>query len=286
MDLRAVVVIDGTPHPGTVRDVSEGGLGLSLETHGLASLLESGREVDLRLLCGERSFRARTRVIWTRGREDGRWDAGLQYLAWPEGQEIPALLDMDRVRIDPLWALRVPPELAIRRQVLPFALVDGHVQVACLDPADEATLQAVARHMDRPLQAHATEPESLRRAVLKVYGDPSRSRAERLEDPVALCDELLYAAWLRQASDVHIDPEHDAVRVRLRVDGRLEDYRRLPLAAHGELLSRIKVLGGMDIAERRAPQDGRFRHAFAGGREVDVRVATLPTVMSPQPCSP
>lgn len=277
MELRAFVTLEAGAHPGIVRDFSEGGMGLSLEADGAGPGLDLGREVSLRFEWGDRSFSARARVRWLRRREDGRWDAGLEYVGRPEGQEIPALLDMDLVRIDPVWARSVPASLATRRQVLPFALVEDRVQVACLDPADEAALQAVARHIDRPLQAHAAEPDSLRRAILKVYGDSSRTGGERADDPVALCDELLYAAWLRQASDIHIDPGHDGVRVRLRVDGRLEEYRRLPAAVHPELLSRIKVLGGMDIAERRAPQDGRFTHAFAPGREVDVRVATLPT---------
>lgn len=277
VDLRAIVALGGKSHPGLVKDVSDGGMGLTLEGNGADPQLGEGREVSLRFQWGERSFSSRARVSWVRFREDGRWDVGLKYVGRPEGEEIPTLLDMDQVRVDPVWALRVPAALATRRQVLAFALVHGQVQIACADPHDEATLSALTRYIDRPLQAHAAEPASLRRAVLKVYGDIGRSMTEKTDDPVALCDELLYAAFLRQASDVHIDPDREEVRVRLRVDGQLEDYRRVPMAAHGELLSRIKVLGGMDIAEKRAPQDGRFTHTFAPERQVDIRVATLPT---------
>ena len=210
-------------------------------------------------------------------------------------ETIPELLDMDQVRIDPACALKVPAPLAMRRQVLPFAVVDGQVYVACIDPEDRSALQAVERAVHLPVCPQPAEPESLRRALNRLFADgtaggamsaPPRSRpadprktAEAdSEDAVALCHELLQAAIVRQASDIHIDPTKENVRVRFRVDGALEDYRRLPAVAQSGLVSRFKVLAGMDIAEKRAPQDGRFTHEFgATDQNVDVRVATLPT---------
>jgi general secretion pathway protein E len=95
---------------------------------------------------------------------------------------------------------------------------------------------------------------------------------------VALCDELLYAAMVREASDIHIDPGESSVLVRFRVDGVLEPYRQLPTPALIGVISRFKVLGGMDIAEKRSPQDGRFTHRLGPtSQKVDIRVATLPT---------
>lgn len=97
-------------------------------------------------------------------------------------------------------------------------------------------------------------------------------------DAVALCDELLFAALVREASDIHIDPCPENVMVRLRVDGELEKYRTLPSTVLNGLISRFKVLSGMDIAEKRAPQDGGFTHRFgAAAMKIDIRVATLPT---------
>ena len=276
VDLRALVQAGTSLHQGVVKNLSDGGMAMNLEGSAAAAL-ERGESVNLKFQWGDRTFRSKARVAWVRFGADGRWDVGLQYVGAPQGEEIPTLLDMDLVRIDPVWALRVPAALAVRRQVLPFALVDGRVQVACLDVEDAAALNALERHIDRPLQAHAAEPDSLRKALRRVYGEAGPSGPGAATDPVALCNELLYAAWLRQASDIHLDPERDDVRVRLRVDGQLEDYRRIPMDLHGELLSRIKVLGGMDIAEKRAPQDGRFRHAFGPEQDVDLRVATLPT---------
>ncbi|HEX4132436.1 MAG TPA: GspE/PulE family protein [Pirellulales bacterium] len=214
----------------------------------------------------------------------------------------PALLNMDQVKVDPAWALRVPAALAVRRQVLPFAFIDGRVHVACADTTDATALQAVERFVGNPVSAEAADPVSLKRVLNRVFGRSAGGRSDgrggdsrvgdgpvritdlrKAGDPdssdaVALCDELLYAALVREASDIHIDAAQDHVLVRLRVDGVLETYRKLPQAVLTGLVSRFKVLGGMDIAEKRAPQDGRFTHQFgSGGQSIDIRVASLPT---------
>ncbi len=201
------------------------------------------------------------------------------------------LLDMDKIRIDPAWAIRVPASLALRRQVLPFACVGGQVYVACADPTDRSTLGAVERSLRSPICARPAEPASLRRALDRVLGgnmavsasqpglrvrvDPAEADSE---GAVGICDELLHAAVVRQASDIHLDPNEKETVVRLRVDGVLEQHRTLPAAIHGGVISRLKVQSGLDIAERRAPQDGRFTHSFGPtNQKIDIRVATLPT---------
>ena len=202
------------------------------------------------------------------------------------------LLNLDEVRIDPVWAMKVPSTLALRRQVLPFAAVDGRVYVACADADDRAALEAVERCVGLPVCPQAAEPASLRRVLNRVFGPGTqaapaaapRPRAgeaagdEPGEDAVALCDELMHAALVRQASDIHIDPEEKHVQIRLRVDGVLERYRTFPTTALSGVISRFKVLGGMDIAEKRAPQDGGFTHRFGQTNQaIDVRLASLPT---------
>jgi len=83
---------------------------------------------------------------------------------------------------------------------------------------------------------------------------------------------------MRQASDIHLDPGANSATIRFRVDGQLELYKQLNLNIFPELVSRLKVMAHLDIAEKRSPQDGRFSHQFvSGGRQIDVRVATLPT---------
>ena len=108
----------------------------------------------------------------------------------------------------------------------------------------------------------------------------SRSIDVDTEDAVELGSELLRAAIIRQASDIHIEPGKDGVRVRFRVDGELGTYCTLPTSRLASLISRFKVLSGMDISEKRSPQDGGFSHRYGSGPQtltVDVRTATLPT---------
>ena len=145
------------------------------------------------------------------------------------------LLDMDQVIVDPACALKVPAALALRRQVLPFASIDGQMFVACVDAQDTNALQAVERAVKQTVRPQQAEPESLKRALNRIFGGgPSgtaarprtadaRGTADREDEgAVALCDELMQAAIVRAASDIHLDPDEKQVRVRFRVDGVLE----------------------------------------------------------------
>ena len=105
------------------------------------------------------------------------------------------------------------------------------------------------------------------------------SRAETLTDSVQLVERILRAGFLSGASDIHIDPFAYGVRVRFRIDGMLEEVLRIPYQSQSALVSRLKVLSSLDIAERRAPQDGGFSWRMAGAGSIeplDVRMATLP----------
>lgn len=93
---------------------------------------------------------------------------------------------------------------------------------------------------------------------------------------VRIVSEVIQAADEKRASDIHIEPQADGLSIRIRVDGVLRDLRREPRAIQNALISRIKILSDMDIAERRAPQDGRFLVRMPG-KEIDFRVSTLPT---------
>ncbi|MCC6737831.1 MAG: type II/IV secretion system protein [Planctomycetia bacterium] len=271
---RASIRIGGSAWTGQVRDVSDGGLLVQLTAGQDLSPLSPGLRADVRVSwAGGQSDRS-GKLARVQEDTSGACLVGLDTEPQP-GDTIPIQLDVRLVKIDPTWALRVPAPLALRRQILPLCLVDGRVHVACADPGDASALQALERYIDRPLQPWLAEPDALREVLRRVYADANATPDQ--DDPVALCNELLYAAWIRQASDIHVDAEKTEVRIRLRVDGQLEDYRRLPIKVHGELLTRIKVLAGMDIAEKRSAQDGRFTHAFGKEAEVDIRVATLPT---------
>jgi len=216
------------------------------------------------------------------------------------------LLQLDDVRVDPMIALRIAANLATRRDVLPFVAWQGKIHVACGDPPDPTSLGMVQRAFDEPIQPVRADLPSLRRAIQRTYGtvksenahSPLLNRptnaakppaaatrsaatapvvATETFDATATCDEILYSAILRQASDVHLDPGPEGLRLRFRVDGQLEEISRYPVAAISSLTNRLKVLSGLDISERRAPQDGGFKHTYSEGRSIDIRSATLPT---------
>ncbi len=206
-------------------------------------------------------------------------------------------LDLAQVRIDPVWALRVPSQFALRKTVLPLCLLNETVLVASPNSVDPRTTRALESYLKHPVQMVTATSDSFRRAIKQVYDRPTisddlqnrnpagaieptspRRPAHESDDAVALCDEILQAASLRGASDIHVVPSASTLIVQMRVDGQLEQYRMLPMSVHSSLTSRLKVLAGLDIAERRAPQDGRMAiRKSASARKIDIRVATLPT---------
>lgn len=198
--------------------------------------------------------------------------------------EAADILDLATVRIDPACVVKLPAAFALRRLVLPLCVVDGVFQVAMADPNDAATLALVQREVGSAVQARRAESAQLREELLKLYGENragSVPTGTAAEEPVALVDRLLRAALLRHASDVHFDPGRDGLRVRFRTDGELEDVTTIPTSLQPAVTSRLKVLGGLDIAERRAPQDGAFTWRLTGAgaarlNPLDVRLATLP----------
>ena len=254
-----------------------------------------GQTVELTFTHHQATQRRAAKIVWCKCVGEG-WRLGVAFAeAHPE---CLGLLQLDSVKIDPVFALRLAPSLALRRNLLPFAADEKHVYVACQEIPDPATTQSLEKLFGQPLKFEIAEPNALKRTLERVYGDlqnnpnlQQRSRSVDLrsvdvrsaanlnaDDVVGLCDELLHAAVLRQASDIHLDPEAATFHVRFRVDGVLDTYRRLPANVQNGIVSRFKVLSGMDIAEKRAPQDGGFKHRFGRGQQgVDIRVATLPT---------
>ena len=132
------------------------------------------------------------------------------------------LLNMDQVKIDPVWALRIPANLATRRQVLPFTLQNERVLVACKDLTDDQSIQAVSRYISNPIDVVAADPETLFEAIQRIFQDTVRWNGNQSEpvriqftgtqiDPesdniVAVGDEIFHAALIRQATDIHIEP--------------------------------------------------------------------------------
>ena len=175
---------------------------------------------------------------------------------------------------------RLPRALAFRYDALPLSLADGVLSVALADPADAAVvdaLRAATRLRVRPL---AMARDAIRENLHAAYGERAAATAPDASGaaPAVRAAELLFArAIAAHASDIHVEPSATGGRVRLRVDGILREIETIPADLLPAFVSRVKLLAGMDIADRRAPQDGRCGIPFEQ-REIDARVASVPTI--------
>ena len=274
-----------------LRDVASHGCGLTFTEQPLP--IPAGQVVELSFKRPGRPCAVRRRVVWLN--VTGRAAGGVEYVEYARtgrGSCI-GLLNLDKVKIDPAWALEdasvagpAPAGASVRRRRHGRVCgVSGAVRRCVASKPWRKSSAAAAGRAGRAGVAQADPRSRLWRSARQgtnrsslVRSICARPRALQPDDVVALCDELMHAAILRQASDIHIDPEPDGVQVRFRVDGVLDTLSPLPAIVHNGIISRFKVLSGMDIAEKRAPQDGGFKHRFGRARQtIDIRVATLPT---------
>lgn len=193
---------------------------------------------------------------------------------------------------------RVPAEVAVRYGVLPLAWEEDTLVLGMADPGNLLLLDELAVVLGCRVRGAALPPAQLAGLVDRYYGAGSQTVAGVLADlpeegeqgepeageelanqapVVKLVNSFIAEALRKNASDIHLEPFEDQVRLRYRVDGVLGEETPPPRRLFPGVVSRIKVMAGLNIAERRLPQDGRFRLRL-GGREVDVRVSTVPTV--------
>jgi type IV pilus assembly protein PilB len=209
------------------------------------------------------------------------------------------VVDLRREAPEEAAIQRIPESTARSLSVVPLKLVDGILEVAVADPSDQLgrDLHQVA---GVPIRMIVASSSDIRRATDRGYralaaleqhvsafqaANPVRSEAAGLQAgigsdaaPVVQVVNLLLAQALRdRASDVHVEPMGDTVRVRFRIDGVLHDVVALPGTMGGAMVSRLKVLAGMNIVERRRPQDGQVAMTV-DGRAIDIRVATTGTI--------
>ena len=172
---------------------------------------------------------------------------------------------------------QLPVRLLLRRGILPVRSADGLPLLAISDPEQEAAIEAVAAILGASPRLTLAEPNALQAALRRATGQVAASESDW--DAVAFLHDLLRQAWLHRASDLHLDPQEDGLTIRMRVDGRLQPHGPLlPREEANQLLTRIKVLGGLDIAERREPQDGGFSYRLEEeDQDLDLRLATIPT---------
>ncbi len=209
-------------------------------------------------------------------------------------------IDLDEYSVDRQAVALVPAALCRRYVVLPIALDDGVLILATADPGNVVAVDDVRTMSGRQVRPVVTTYDHLVRAIdrfCRADGEMENlSSAYEEEQPEAdddlsrmgdFVDEdapivryvnlLVSQAITDRASDIHIEPEEHDLRVRYRIDGVLHEMQRSPKQIQGGVISRVKIMSDIDIAERRKPQDGRMSVVHQG-RKIDLRVATLPTV--------
>ena len=190
-------------------------------------------------------------------------------------------VDLNKIVLDPEVVATIPENVARKNKVLAIGKRPGEILVALADPLNIFAIDAVSAHINATLVPCVAMDSLLARAIDQQYaalsgqisGDPNDEADE--SEAVAAINDILIQAVRREASDIHIEPDLQEVRVRCRIDGVLHNIRSYPLEMHPNLISRIKIMSQLDIGERRKPQDGRIELPISG-REFDIRVSILP----------
>ncbi len=214
------------------------------------------------------------------------------------------VVDPSNVKIEDRLIRMFPYQFLSHNKALPLYIEDDALVVALNDPLDLAVLQELRNlsglkikpvlanlgEVEKTLQKyfrpfHSAE-EAIREIVVQKGKQPSEAREPSSEDleiaaqdapTVRFVSSIIGEAIKENASDIHFEPQRETLRVRFRIDGVLHEKMTVPKEMQAAVISRIKVISGMDIAERRKPQDGRMT-VSEENRELDIRVSTLPDI--------
>jgi type IV pilus assembly protein PilB len=212
-------------------------------------------------------------------------------------------IDMDTFRIDQELFRSIPAELMLRYGFVPYRRVGKALEIVVSDPTDlpmidelgvllatpikvvvgpRSAIDSILKKSESSQRVLEDATESFQLQLLKEEDGEDSLTVERLTSDISpvikLVDSTIYTAIQRRASDIHIETADDAVNVKYRIDGVLQPAMR-PIAKqfHSSILSRIKVMAELDIAEKRVPQDGRFKLRMPG-KTIDFRVSIMPSV--------
>jgi type IV pilus assembly protein PilB len=223
------------------------------------------------------------------------------YSAWADSLGL-SFYRLDERKLDPSVLHRIPLDVAKRHRAVAVGEEDGILTVVLEDPFDLLTVDAIQEVVNSSVQVGISTPTAIDRALRRQErgttgiegliasfrgseGDQELlADAEKLQEVagdnavVQLVDYITEDALRSGASDIHLEPQRESFRVRLRVDGDLELLHSFPLFLHRPVISRLKVLANMDIGESRKPQDGRFMLNEDAEGGVELRVSTLPSI--------
>src|SRR5262252_2080971 len=223
--------------------------------------------------------------------------------ALAEQLDLPYLPRISADSVEPDLVKLVPINFAKQARILPLSLEGETVALAVADPLDTAVLDHARLLLQRNVSPHMALGSTIVDAINSVY-DRAINEAEQLvgemeaqdldtlahelEEPtdlleaddeapiIRLVNSLLFRAAKERASDIHIEPMERELIVRFRVDGVLQEIIKPPKRYQNSIVSRVKVMSQLNIAEKRLPQDGRIRIKLAG-RDIDIRLSTIPT---------
>jgi general secretion pathway protein E len=217
--------------------------------------------------------------------------------------ELPYQMRLSTEEVSQELVAKVPINFAKQARLLPLRMDGGHVVAAVADPLDTGAMDSVRMLLGVSVSPLLVPTQSILDCINSVY-DRAKNEAEQLvgdmagdldtvahelEEPqdlldssdeapiIRLVNSLLFRAAKERASDIHIEPQEKDICVRFRVDGVLQEVIRPPKRFQNSIISRVKIMGGLNIAEKRLPQDGRIRVKLAG-RDIDIRLSTTPTV--------
>ncbi len=224
-------------------------------------------------------------------------DLFLQQLAAALGG---SYMHLPKVDGRPAARQKIPTKVAFQYSVLPTQFENGELQVAVSNPFDAAMLNAVRFNAAGPVQFALAPKVEIEKALKKYYGVGAETLDEMSKDEplellvgedkeitegdqeasvIKFVNQIIWEAYKDRATDIHFEPAEDELRIRYRIDGILHQTPMPPQLKRYQaaLISRIKVMSGMNIAEKRLPQDGRINVRIKG-EEIDIRVSTVPTV--------
>lgn len=209
-------------------------------------------------------------------------------------------IDLDSYPINPEFGKLVPENIARRYNLLAVDEKEGLIMVAMDDPLNIFAIDDVKMALKRDIQPAISSKQKIKNAIDRFYGGADAKKiVEEFEDSyspieidlaedeedldvasapiVKLLQTIIENAIIQKASDIHIEPEQDDVRVRYRIDGDLVEVMNLGRNTLTGLTTRVKIIGRMNIAEKRIPQDGRVEMR-SSGKDIDMRISTLPTI--------
>ena len=216
-------------------------------------------------------------------------------------------VDLTKVSIPTELAQVVPKNLAKQYQVIPVRVVKDELYLAMSDPLNFYAIEDVRKTVHKKVVPMVATARAIDYAIQTLYGNEGAAKAieemkqeaansqdqqlntdqafvtNRIGDDVnsaptiRLVNSIIERAVTERASDIHVEPREEDLRVRMRIDGMMREILTIPRDLQSSVISRLKIMAGLDISERRIPQDGRF-NVRVKSKDIDLRVSTLPTV--------